>query len=474
MNSQLRYGGPAGTSHLQRVAVSREKRPPFLSRPNRHAMSNHRPSKELLNDQNIASWHTNLREGSEITADVYLRRLNRFCHEHNTTPQTLATMDTKTAFTLLVDSVSYYRLKGLAGSTIKGYVKPVRSWLAHNDIDITKTVKIRGASSTPTLKNEKTPEPHELHSVWRFCDERQAAAISIIAFTGFRPGVLGNYCGHDGLRLQDFAELRVDNEQKKVTFTAMPTRVVVREEQSKTGRAYEGFLCEEGCRQLEIYLVKRMKAEERLGPQSAVIADDLRGGRTITTKAVCKIIRKAFRHAGLQWRPYILRRYYDTRMGQAAAKPDMGLLEEWVRFWMGHHGDIEATYRLHKKLPDSLVEQMRQAYRRASETMLQTVSVNRRDDMMRRELRATALGMVGFTDDEIKHLDLEALTANEFQDLAKKKMGLNTRNRGSPSRQLVVSAEQAKKYINGQGWVFRGSMASGEVVIESTSSSPTA
>jgi len=437
-------------------------------------MSNHKPCKELLSDRNVASWHTNLQEGSEITADVYLRRLNRFCEEHETTPQTLATMDAKDAFTLLVDSVSYYRARGLTGSTIKGYIKSVRSWLLHNDVAITKTVKIKGASNTPTLKDEKTPEPHELHSVWRFCDERQAAAISIVAFTGFRPGVVGNYRGNDGLRLQDFTELRVDNEQKKVTFTAIPTRVVVREEQSKTGRAYEGFLCEEGCRQLEIYLVKRMRAEERLGPQSAVIADDLRGGRTITTKAVCKIIRKAFRHAGLHWRPYILRRYFDTRMGQAAAKPDMGLLEEWVRFWMGHHGDIEATYRLHKKLPDSLVEQMRQAYRRASETMLQTVSVNRRDDMMRRELRATALGMVGFTDDEIKHLDLEALTANEFQELVKKKMGLDTRNQGSPSRQLVVSAEQAKKYINGQGWVFRGSMTNGEVVIESTSSSPTA
>jgi hypothetical protein len=161
-------------------------------------------------------------------------------------------------------------------------------------------------------------------------------------------------------------------------------------------------------------------------------------------------------------------------MGQAAAKPDMGLLEEWVRFWMGHHGDIEATYRLHKKLPDSLVEQMRQAYQRASETMLQTASENHRDSMMRRELRATALGMVGFTDDEIKHLDLEALTTNEFQEQVKKKLGLDTRNQRSPRRQLVVSAEQAKKYINDKGWIFRGSMATGEVVIESSSSSPIA
>jgi hypothetical protein len=437
-------------------------------------MPNHKPCKELLNDQNIASWHKNLQEGSEITSDVYLRRLNRFCEDHETTPQTLAAMDAKDAFTLLVDSVSYYRAKGLTGSTIKGYIKPVKSWLLHNDVAITKTVKIKGASSTPTLKDEKTPEPHELHSVWRFCDERQGASISIVAFTGFRPGVIGNYRGNDGLRLQDFPELRVDNEQKEVTFTAIPTRILVREEQSKTGRAYEGFLCEEGCMRLETYLVKRMKAKERLGPQSAVIADDLHAGRTITTKAVSKIIRKAFRHAGLHWRPYILRRYFDTRMGQAAAKAEIGLLEEWVRFWMGHHGDIEATYRLHKKLPESLLEQMRQAYRRASETMLQTIAGNHRDTIMRRELRATALGMVGLTDDEIRHLDLEALTADEFQELVRKKMGLDAKTNGKSRRQLVVSAEQAKEYINRKGWVFRGSMVTGEVVIESPSSSPTA
>ena len=124
-------------------------------------------SRGLLNDPNIAAWYSNLCEGSEITADVYLRRLGRFCEENQQTPQGLATMDSKTAFNTLVTAVRKYRDLGFAGSMIKGYVKAVKSWFSHNDIDI-KRVNVKGANQTPTLRNEQTPEPYVLNSVWRF------------------------------------------------------------------------------------------------------------------------------------------------------------------------------------------------------------------------------------------------------------------------------------------------------------------
>lgn len=291
-------------------------------------------SRILLSDPNIAAWYSNLCEGSEITADVYLRRLGRFCEENKQTPQGLAGMDAKTAFNTLVTAVRKYRELGFAGSMIKGYVKAVKSWFSHNDIEI-KRVNVKGANKTPTLKNEKTPEPYVLNSVWRFCDERQAAAIAILAFTGFRPQVLGSYKGTDGLLLGDLPELEIDNAQKKVAFKSIPMRALVREDRSKTGRGYEGVICEEGCKRLEQYLIKRMNSGEKLTQESAVIADDFGHGGTITTKSICKLVRKAFRHAGFQWRPYILRRWYDSRMGLAVAKSELGLLEEWVKFRMG-------------------------------------------------------------------------------------------------------------------------------------------
>jgi integrase len=427
-------------------------------------MSEDETSRKLLSDANVARWYANLGEGSEITADTYLRRLNRFCQEFHTTPEGFAKIDARGAYGLLLDAVTYYRSRGLTGSTIKGYIKVARSWLLHNDIVITKTVRIKGASSTPTLNEEKTPEPYVLHSVWRFCDERQAAAISMMAFTGFRPQVLGNYRGNDGLRLRDLPEMRVDNKPEQITFTAIPTRVLVRQEISKIGRAYEGFLCEEGCMRLEKYLVRRMNAGESLGPESALIADDSGTARNLTTKSICQIVRKAFRHAGLGWRPYILRRYFDTRMGQAAAEAEIGLPDEWVKFWMGHSGDIEATYRLHKKLPDSLLEQMRQAYRRASESMLQTISLHAETPRTRRELRAAALNIVGFSDEEIRHIELDACSTEEMMELVKKKLDIHSEE---ARRQLVVTAAEAKDYINNRGWRFRGCMGTGEVIIES-------
>jgi integrase len=428
-------------------------------------------AKRLLTDANIAAWYSNLCEGSETTADVYLRRLERFCEENQQTPLGLAGLDSKAAFNVLVRAVRRYRELGFAGSMIKGYVKAVRSWLLHNDVEI-KRINVKGANRTPTLKNEKVPEPYVLNSVWRFCDERQAAAISILAFTGFRPQVLGSYKGNDGLLIDDLPELEIDNKSKGVVFKVIPMRALVREERSKTGRGYEGFICEEGCRRIEEYLVKRMKSGESLTPESAVIADDFGHGGTVTTKSICKIVRKAFRHADFPWRVYILRRYYDTRMGQAVAKSELGLLEEWVKFWMGRSGDIEAEYRLHKKLSDSQLEQMRTAYQRASERMLQTIELHRDNtETMRREFRAVALRSIGFIDDDIKRFDLGKLTAPEFQELVKSKL---EGHRETDSKVLmIVTPEEANDYVNPpKQWTVKEWLPNRKALIEPPASNP--
>ncbi len=88
----------------------------------------------------------------------------------------------------------------------------------------------------------------------------------------------------------------------------------------------------------------------------------------------------------------------------------------------------------------------------------------------RQEFRATALSMLGFSDDEIKGVDLDKSTMEELQELVKSKLGLVSReDSGNGRRQLVVTAREAKDYINNRGWQFKGSMSTGEVVIESPS-----
>jgi len=426
-------------------------------------MSNDASQSKASTNSDVARWYGNLCEGSELTADIYLRRLHNICETFRTTPEALARYDSKAAYTFLLDLVAHYRQRGVTGSTIKGYVKPVRSWFLHNDITINKPVKINGANKTPTIKDEKTPEPYELNSVWKFCNPRQAAELALMAFAGVRPQVLGNYHGTDGLRIHDLPEL--DFDKKQVVFNMIPTRILIRDNLSKTGYNYEAFLCQEGCMKLEKYLLSRMEVGEELASESPVIAE-MTSGRPLSTKTICQDIRHAFREAGFQWRPYILRRYFDTRMGQASARAELGLPDSWVTFWMGHAGDIETLYRLRKRLPDSLLEQMRHAYSRAAETMLQTTKPDSQDAMLaRREFRAVALTSVGFSEEELKRLDLDRLNVDEFQQLIRTRLGLNQVVKSR--KEIVVTASEAKDYINTKGWRFKGSMATGDVVIES-------
>jgi len=85
--------------------------------------------RRALRDSDVNRWHANLAERSELTADIYARRLDRFCEEFKTTPSALWKLDSKAAYNSLIDAVRHYRNKKLTGSTIKGYLKPVISWL---------------------------------------------------------------------------------------------------------------------------------------------------------------------------------------------------------------------------------------------------------------------------------------------------------------------------------------------------------
>jgi len=90
-------------------------------------------------------------------------------------------------------------------------------------------VKIDGANSTPTLREEKTPEPYVLHSVWRFCEKGKLLQSALQHSQVSAPKSSATR-GNLGLRIEDLPELEIDNEHKKVTFKVISTRVIVREE----------------------------------------------------------------------------------------------------------------------------------------------------------------------------------------------------------------------------------------------------
>jgi hypothetical protein len=46
----------------------------------------------LIDDADVRRWFDNVSRGSQVTADVYLRRLGSFCHSFGTTPKGLVSL----------------------------------------------------------------------------------------------------------------------------------------------------------------------------------------------------------------------------------------------------------------------------------------------------------------------------------------------------------------------------------------------
>lgn len=65
--------------------------------------------------------------------------------------------------------------------------------------------------------------------------------------------------------------MKIDNEAKKVTFTKLPTMVIVRESLSKADHQYFSFLASEGCTHLANLLEARLEKGEVLNGDSPII-----------------------------------------------------------------------------------------------------------------------------------------------------------------------------------------------------------
>jgi hypothetical protein len=114
-------------------------------------------------------------------------------------PASLLRLDEKALSDLILDNVTGLQKEGHAGSYIKSITKAVNSWLKHNHITLTSTIKIKDEDSTPTLQEERVPTPAELGNILRSASPDARVAVSLMAFSGLRPEVLGNYHGTDGL-----------------------------------------------------------------------------------------------------------------------------------------------------------------------------------------------------------------------------------------------------------------------------------
>jgi hypothetical protein len=412
----------------------------------------------LLEDPKIGRWHANLARGSQVTADVYLRRLGNFCESTKITPQKLVTMEEEALYNLLLDTVTNMEKK-YTGSYTQSIIKAIKSWLAHNGVEVTRAIKIRGAEDAPTLKDEKVPSQAELKKIFLSTDLKGRTASVLVAHSGLRLETIGNYLGDDGLRIRDLPELKV--EGGLVEFEQMPTIVFVKKELSKAGHQYFSFLSEEGCGYLKDYLEMRMRSGEKLGRDSPIVTPKQRMKPFIRSTNVGDVIREGIRKAGYPWRPYVLRSYFDTEMMLAESK---GLvLRDYRQFWMGHKGDIEHRYTLNKgRLPGEVVEDLREAYRRGQEYLQTGRSESDSEERLRDSFRKQLLLVAGFKPEEVDEMDLSMDDAS-FQETVRKRL-LGQSREGGDASQRVVSVGDVDSYLS-KGWGYVASLPGDRVIL---------
>ncbi len=342
-------------------------------------------SRNLLKDPDVKRWYENLRRGSAQTARERLRVLARLGRHLKTTPAELVDLaengNGKDLEDRLMDFLEGQLQAGRTPSYLENYLKAIRSWLEYHGLQIRRRVKLGNTRATPTLAEEELPTREELRGLLLAASPRGRVVISLVAFSGLRPGVLGTFRGTDGLRLGDFPDL----DLRRLRWARLPAMVRIRQELSKVSYPYLSFLGEEGADHLIRYLESRVEKGEGLASESPVVrcapGFEKKGKRVgapnygspfITTTKIRADVKTAMRKAGYEGRPYVLRRLFITQLLNASWK---GLVpRDFVSHWAGRKGDIEHTYALHKGLPSGLVEEMREAYARA-EPALSTVAL---------------------------------------------------------------------------------------------------
>jgi len=332
-------------------------------------------TKDLLNDENVRRWYDNTSRGSKLNADIRLRRLNLFCYRTDTTPVKLVKIGKKDVIRIedmLLDHVSWLESQNYAPNYIEGILKSIKSWLVFNYIELKRKIKIANAGIPVNIQDEQVPTKTQLQSILNVSNPRTRSSISLMAFSGIRPQVMGNYDGTDGLKLADLPDLVIEQDGKSVSFAHVPAMIIVRASLSKTRNKYFTFLPSEGCEYVLGYLRKRISTGEKLALDSPVISLEQgyysrrrynkiqKQSRLITTPRITSDIRKSI-WSIVKVRPYVLRAYFDTQLLLAESHGRM--THAYRQFFMGHKGDIEARYTTNKgRLTDEMIADMRRAY----------------------------------------------------------------------------------------------------------------
>jgi hypothetical protein len=274
-----------------------------------------------------------------------------------------------------------------------------------------------------------------------------------------------------------------------------PTQIVVRRELSKAGHKYLTFLTEEGCEYLKAYLEKRLASGEAVEVNSAIISvksgyegigflSRERGSGHVTTKTVTKEIRDAMRPR-FQWRPYVLRAYFDTQL--LLAENHGKISHAYRQFFMGHQGDMEARYTTNKgRLPRELIEDMRRRFRDCEEyisarhsrkeddpelTTIRTMVESGVLDLSKPNVRQYLIHKLGIEDMEVRVAKMRegglvvvaAVTRTLCDELGIEPMNVDAFK--PKDLKKIVSEHELSQYLD-EGWDVQTVLPSGRILIQ--------
>ena len=399
-------------------------------------------------DSELRRWYNSAKRGSEITADVNIRRMEAFCSIMKTDPQSMLRLPDKELTDLIDDFITDMERDKFTPNYISSILKSVKSWLAYNNKTLTRRIRITDAGIPKTLKDERVPSQDELKRILQAGNPRERACCILMAHSGVRPETIGDYHGEDGLTVDDIPEMAVENGEVK--FSRIPAVVKVRSEISKTGKAYITFIGDEGCSYLKAYIEERIRSGEQITKNSPLIVASKSKLRTgfIRTINISDVVRAPIRKAGLSMRPYVLRGFFDTQLLIAESK--IGLPRDYRVFWMAHAGTMEAKYTTDKMLPDDVLEDMRNKYAKSLKFLQTDVKGLSEEDKqsLEKTLTGTVLQKIfGYTKEESDKL--MELSDEDLQKELQKKLG-NALDPESVKRKAMQDAKEISKRKNRQ------------------------
>jgi len=406
---------------------------------------------EILKDPDTVDWIKTI--SSESAKINYQKHLSEYLIYRKLTIQNLVASFKKDENKEIknVQSFANQMLERLVGGTVANYVSAIKSRMQYDSIPFTRNIKIPNRTYHPTVENEVIPTKDQIISFLRNGKHATQVIIALIAFTGFRFKVIAD------LRIKDLPEMRI-TEDNKVIFEKMPTRIKVRKELSKNGKAYQTFLIETGCLIIKNSLEIRMTKGEKLDNDSLLVPTECKNTTVRQrAKAISRRLTTVFEKVEYGSRPYSLKNFFAT------ALLNSGLEQNLQTFYMGHTGPVQNVYSVQRQQPTEQIEKMRTVFKDKIQPNLIPQEGNA-DATVKREFKKFAKEAFGLDVADDANTDETIAEIAEIYKAGKDDVS-RRETPSNPFKQKRIKEEEIDQYLD-DGWEITHTLSNGNLIVK--------